>query len=74
MQHIYIGLEIIQFYFSSCVYDEYLINLSYIKMAAVLNFQIDVHVFKLVHVNGCILRGCSCAHSAFILLGQSINH
>ena len=39
------GLEIIQFYLSAYVYDEYVINIFWVKEAVILNFLVGVCVF-----------------------------
>ena len=48
--------KIIQFYLSDCVH-EYIIGVSCVKEAVILNFCLDVSVSKFIHVDGCILMG-----------------
>ena len=54
MHHISFGLEIVQFCSSVSVYHEYVINVSCVKESIVLNFRVEVRVFKLVHVVVCV--------------------
>ena len=64
MHHIEVVKEIIQFCLFDCVYDEYVINVSCVQEVDILNFQVDVRVFKCVHLNGWVWRGCNNANGA----------
>ena len=55
----------------SCVYQEYVINISGVKKAIFVNFRVYILHFKSSQINGGRRRGCYCSHGTAFCLKNS---